>query len=229
MDKIKMLCAMAFMLVASVSQSNSLYIFVPSETRATVIEDQIKSLCNGLDVTAFGRAKDFTSQLELAPPSAVLTLLPVIERSGKFKSVLKGVKDGLTEEDYVIVSIDEAIDLSSIEGIKIGVVDLMGRKPMTEFVGQLLQSDVRLKRVSKVEDLLPLLSFGTADALFISESTYENILSKSQLNLVATRVNVKIGLVSAAIEENSGHEDVAVCVQKFTSDLNSVLGVDSWQ
>ncbi len=228
MTKGNLFLAILSLLLSSMSLSNSLYIFVPSETRATVVEEYIKTSCNNLEVTAFGRAKDFSTQVEAQPPTAVLTLLPIIERNNQFETVLKGVKDGVTEEDYVIVSVDDPIDLNDLAGVKVGVVDLLGRKPMTEFVGQLLQSDVRLKRVSKIEDLLPLLSFGTADSLFISESVYESIKTKTQVNLVATRVNIKIGLVSAAVGGGSGKDEVASCIRNFGGEINKILGVDSW-
>ena len=209
--------------------AESLYVFVPSEVRANVIEDAIKKSCSGMDVTAFGRAKDFVKQTKKQPPTAMLTLLPVIDSTGYFKTILKGARNGSTEEDYVFVTKDKAIDLSEVAGKKVGVVDLLGRKPMSEFVSQLLQTDVKLKRVSKIEDLLPLLSFGAADILFVSESVYENIKSKSKLNLVATRLNVRVGLVSAALNKDNASKNVADCIKKFGGDINGILGVDQWQ
>ncbi|GLS27295.1 hypothetical protein GCM10007877_30140 [Marinibactrum halimedae] len=209
--------------------ADSLYVFVPSEVRANVIEDTIKSKCSGIDVTAFGRAKDFATIMKTEPPSAILTLLPIIDYNGVFKTVMKGAKDGVTDESYVFVTIDKPIDLTQVAGKKIGVVDLLGRKPMSEFVTQLLQTDIKLKRVSKVEDLLPLLSFGSADILFVSESVYEGMKQKSQLNLVATRLDVRVGLVSAALKEDAKSGSVSQCIQKFDQDINKMLGVDAWQ
>ena len=216
-------------LICPYSLGATLYVFVPTETRATVLQEMVVSACGGLEIKVFGRAKDFNQQIATVPPSAILTLLPVIERNNTFSTVLKGSRNGATEEDYMLVSKDTATSLASLTGKKVGVVDVMGRKPMTQFVSQLLQADVKLKRVSKIEDLLPLLSFGAVDSIFVPESIYQILKQKSNINLVATRLNIQLGLVSAALNDSKTESEITKCIGSFSQDINAAMGVDQWK
>lgn len=208
---------------------DNLYVFVPTDVRAKVMQQDISATCPDVGVTVFGRGKDFRRQVKKSPPDAILSLLPVIDRSGNFETVMRGVQNGFTEEEYVLVSVDKALDLGQIQTNKIGVVDLLGRKPMGEFVSQLFQADIKLKRVTKQEDLLPLLTFGSVDGIFVSERLFRQIKDRSNLNLVATSLNIKVGLVSAALAGAEAKEKIVNCLKKFNTKLNGTLGVDKWR
>ena len=208
--------------------AETLYVFVPTEERANVMQDKIGSFCKSVEVTVFGRAKDFHKKVESDSPNAILSLMPVINHSAGYKPALNGSKNGSETEDYVLVSVDKGIDIAAVAGKKIGVVDLLGRKPMSTFITELFKAKVKLKRVTKVEDLLPLITFGSVEGIFIAESLYTQLKSKSNLNLVATKLNMKIGLVSAAIN-SSTDKKVTECIAAFDSELNTTLGVDKWR
>ncbi|NQZ06923.1 MAG: hypothetical protein HRT35_07160 [Algicola sp.] len=208
---------------------DNLYVFVPTDVRAKVMQQDISTICPNVGVTVFGRGKDFRKQVKKSPPDAILSLLPVIDRSSDFETVMRGVQNGLTEESYVLVSVDKALDLGQIQTNKIGVVDLLGRKPMGEFVSQLFQADIKLKRVTKQEDLLPLLTFGSVDGIFVSERLFKQIKNRSNLNLVSTTLNIKVGLVSAALAGAEAKEKIVNCLKKFNAKLNGTLGVDQWR
>ena len=208
---------------------DNLYVFVPTDVRAKVMQQDISTICPNVGVTVFGRGKDFRKQVKKSPPDAILSLLPVIDRSGNFETVMRGVQNGLTEESYVLVSVDKALDLGQIQTNKIGVVDLLGRKPMGEFVSQLFQADIKLKRVTKQEDLLPLLTFGSVDGIFVSERLFRQIKNRSNLNLVSTSLDIKVGLVSAALAGAEAKEKIVNCLKKFNAKLNGTLGVDKWR
>ncbi|WP_144393855.1 hypothetical protein [Pleionea sediminis] len=223
---------LSFILLAHIfweAKADVLYVFVPSSVRATAIQNDIQKACPDITVTVFGRGKDFRKQVEEGSPDAILSLIPVIEHSNSYNTIMRGQHNGNMEEDYVLVSIDQALDLNSLKDKKIGVVDLLGRKPMGQFVSQLFQADVKIKRVTKPEDLLPLLTFRSADAIFISERTYQDIKSKSNLNLVATRLNIKVGLAGTALNKKAAKDKFIDCVKKFDESLNATLGVDKWQ
>ena len=208
--------------------AKSLYVFIPTEIRANVMQEKMGSFCSGIDITVFGRAKDFHRQVNANPPSAILSLEPVVKYSKAFNTVLTGRKNGFETEGYVLVSIDKQLELASIAGKKIGVVDLLGRKPMAEFITNLFKTKIQLKRVTKVEDLLPLITFGSVDGIFISESIYSQLKLKSNLNLVETKPGIKLGLASAAID-SSNDRDVIQCIAAFDTKLNTILGVDEWR
>ena len=79
-----------------------------------------------------------------------------------------------------------------------------------------------------MEDLLPLITFGSVDGIFISESIYSQLKLKSNLNLVETKPGIKLGLASAAID-SSNDRDVIQCIAAFDTKLNTILGVDEWR
>ncbi len=206
-----------------------LLVFVPTEVRISVVEDQIQSACPTLAVTAFGRAKDFHKMIETEPPDALLSLLPVIERQAAFRTVVRGIHDDSDEEPYVLASIDQPVDLAELHTKTVGVVDLLGRKPMTEYIVGLLQTQLKVKRVTKQEDLLPLLTFGAADAVFVSRRTYESIKQKSNQNVIATPLNINVGLVAAALADPGQKAALIQCVQSMSDSLNELLGVQAWR
>lgn len=209
--------------------AKSLFVFVPTEIKANIIENKISETCKNIQVTVFGRAKDFHKQVVSNPPSTILSLLPVIQYSKGYSPLLQGTRRGSDSEDYVLVSIDQAIGKNDLDKIKIGVLDLLGRRQMNQFVSHLFQEDIKVKRVTKMEDLLPLLSFGSVQGLFISEHIYRKIAPKTELNLVATSLNIRVGIASAAFNSEGDRDEVTNCITKFEDDLNEVLGVESWQ
>ena len=168
-------------------------------------------------------------EVKAAPPTAILSLLPVVEHTLLFDTAIMGLRDGLTSEGYVLVSVGSPIQLDNLNNKKIGVVDLLGRKPMRVFIEQLLKAQIKLKRVTKVEDLLPLITFESVDALFVSNTMYNQLKSKSNLKLVATPLNVKIGLASAALSDEVIKDRLKECLFAFDKKLNSTLGVDQWR
>jgi len=209
---------------------SSLYVFVPTDVRANVLQEKLSNLCSDLKITVFGRAKDFRKEIVKAPPDALISLMIIISKNKTYTTFARGLKEGVTEEEYVLVSLDEPIDVNQIEKLKVGVVDLLGRKPMKEFIGELFQKEVKIKRVTKQEDLLPLLSFGAVKAIFIPQSLYENIKRKSNLDLISTNVNIKLDLVSAALGSSpDAKEQFANCIANFDQNLNRTLGVEQWK
>ncbi|WP_281559813.1 hypothetical protein [Thalassomonas sp. RHCl1] len=213
---------------SSVVQAESLFVFLPTQVRAKVMQQQISQICPELEVTVFGRGKDFRRQIKNTPPSAVLSLMPIIERLGSFDPVLKGAKNGQTREKYVIVSVGRPLTMQDIAQKKIGVVDLLGRKPMGEFIAGIFPVAVKLKRVTKTEDLLPLLTFGSVEAVLVSESHFLQLKAKSNLNLVASSSNLTMSLVNLALSGANAKEKLLRCVSRFDDKINSTLGVDQW-
>tara|TARA_R110001592_G_scaffold238227_2_gene497736 strand:- start:24538 stop:25221 length:684 start_codon:yes stop_codon:yes gene_type:complete len=219
-----------FLVSVDLLAESSLYVYVPTDIRANVLQEQLSNICPELKVLVFGRGQDFRKEVDKTQPEAIISLLTVITRTQSYTTIARGLIGGLPEEDYVLVSLDKPVDVAQIDQFKIGVLDVLGRKPMTAFVSDLFKKKVKIKRVTKQEDLLPLLSFGAVEAILIPQSLYENISSKSNLNLVPTSVNIKLGLASAALgPKGEVRKQFAECVSKFDNNLNSILGVDQWK
>ncbi len=118
--------------------------------------------------------------------------------------------------------------MENLDGKKVGVVDLLGRKPMKKFVTDLL-GNVSIKRVAKVEDLLPLLTFKSADLLFMSESDLKDLKKITQLDLHVQPTSVQMALSVAAYMKPEDKETVSACIKKFDENLNDYFDVVEWR
>ncbi|MEM9100849.1 MAG: hypothetical protein AAGB12_00890 [Pseudomonadota bacterium] len=223
-------CLLASFFSLGVVKADKLYVFVPSDMRAKVLQDKITSLCKDAEVTVFGRVKDFTKRVKSEPPHAIIALSPVIESNPSFKKLLQGVNDeGTIKEPYLLVAVDQAVDAASLGNKKIGVVDILGRKSMKKYLADNLSPDVKMKSVTKVEDLLPLLTFKAVDAIFVSESIFEKLKEKTELNLQVTKLEATVGLVSTALANEQARAKFTECVNAFSADINAAMGVEKWK
>ncbi|MCW8929966.1 MAG: hypothetical protein OQL19_07000 [Gammaproteobacteria bacterium] len=221
------LCTLWVVSLPIVSAAN-LYVFYPTDIRPKSLQGKINALCPDINTVAFGRVVDFYRQIDQLPPNAILSLNPVVTRKQENNTSIKGSKDGLYEEEYLLISLDKPIDLADISKIKIGVLDILGRKPMKRFMKDLFDSNVQIKRVIKTEDFLPLLTFQLADAIFVSQTTYKKLQKKSKQKLIATKTGIYIGLAITDVYQQSNNE-ITQCIQKFDDQTNALLGVDNWE
>ncbi len=211
----------------SASAAN-LYVFYPTDVRPKSLQGKINAICPEIKTVAFGRVFDFYRQIDHIPPNAILSLNPVVTRKQPKETNLKGGKNGQYEEEYLLVSLDKAVNIEELSKLKIGVLDILGRKPMKRFMNDLFESKVKIKRVIKTEDFLPLLTFQLADAIFVSKSTFNKLQSKSKQNLIATQTGIYIGLAMTGIYHQTNNE-ITHCIQKFDEQTNALLGVDHWE
>lgn len=213
------------------SAATSLYVFFPTEVRPKILQKKFTKLCPNIDTIVFGRINDYLKQLKIAPPEAIISLPPVIEKKPEYKTLFQGQRNGSINEKYVLVSINEAIKTSNLASIKIGVIDILGRKPMTSYVSKLLGSSVKIKRVTKTEDLLPLLTFNIVQAVFISESVYKKLKQTSKQNLISTNIKIKLDMISVATKthNNTTNLNISQCINHLDNTTNEILGVDQWK
>ena len=205
----------------------TLYIFSPSYIKAHVTQKKIETLCPNVDISVFAKAKDFNKQTQIAPPDAAISLATVISQYGNYSLLFKGKRANKHQERYFLVSVDLPTHVTDLSGKKVGVLDLLGRKPMTEFIKRLL-GDISVKRVSKTEDLLPLLSFKAVDALFISESDMQDLKQATQLNLKISPTKIKLGRSVAAYANPANKNAISQCVSTFDKSVNEYFGVEKW-
>ena len=211
----------------SIAYATDIYVFYPTDIRPKSLQGKINHLCPDIKTIAFGRVVDFYRQIEQLPPQAIISLSPVIVRNDKYNADLKGSRQGQYEEDYVLISLDQPVDLTQIAQLKIGVLDILGRKPMKQFMNDLFHKKVKIKRVIKTEDFLPLLTFKLADAIFVSKTTYKKLQAKSKQNLIATETGIRLGLAVTGVQQQN--KKISQCIKQFDSSTNTLLGVDYWE
>jgi hypothetical protein len=205
-----------------------LYVFYPTDIRPKKMEKHITQHCPEIDITVFGKIKDFEEQTKRTYPDAILSYAPVIKKNHQYSLFVQGLKQGSSKENYVLVSIDKPVEIQQLSSLKVGVLDILGRKAMKSFINTTLGTKVKIARVTKTEDILNLLTFGMVDTLFVSQQRYEKFREKSQLNLIATKLNIKMDLAILAVKNNESKDIFLNCFNRLGKQTNMLLGVDQW-
>lgn len=207
----------------------SLYVFLHTDVKSTVLEKALQSGLPDLSVTVFGRFRDFEQALSVRPPDAILALQPLLA-ARKLPATLSGIEQGQDVEPYVLISAGSPL-AGSLSGRTIGVVDLLGRTDTQAFVLDLLKTpDARLKLVTKQEDLLSLLQFAAADAVLVPSRVVKLFSERSRLVLhVRALPDVAVGRAAVAVLAPAARDTVVRGVQRLDAAANQLMGVQSWR
>lgn len=229
MRYVVVLCVILSMLSGKVfAGEGSLFVFLPTQVRATALQEKLSDQCRQLDITVFGRSRDFRKQIKLSKPDAILSLGPVVQTQSDYTPLLLGKQSDQKTEPYFFVSIDAPIDIKNVGSKRLGVVDWLGRKGMDQYIADAFGFDIRLKRVVKQEDLLPLLTFGFAEAIFVSKRTHDKLKETSNLNLVVVNTEVVVQLPVVAVKKTTDAQGLTACFSQLDTETNQLLGVEKW-
>lgn len=204
------------------------YVFLQLDVKAVAVERALQEHVPDLAITVFGRFPDFQDVLISAPPDAVLGITPVLDYQGD-RVTLQGMRGGLNVEAYVLAAAGKPL-AGSLAGKTIGVVDLMGREGTQAFLNHLLHTyDIKVKRVSKIEDLLPLLEFSAADGVVLSSAAARGLTARTRLSIKTTELpDGLVGLPAIAVLNRAVAGVVIKSFQALDAETNRMLGVDSW-
>lgn len=216
-------------------QKPKLYVFLPSNIRPFSMEKTFSAACDQLSVQVFGRSRDLRKSVDSLPPDAILTPSAVATSGvfNDFRQILSGSRGDATEEDYVLVSVNQPIQLADVPELAIGAVDLLGRRQMELFVSKSLGDRVprKIEPVTKLEDLLTILQFQDVDAIFVPKYLVDSFYRKrSKMNLVITELPQKVPLPVLSIKSDDPDKlaKLEACLKNMSSQVNIKLGVDTW-
>ncbi|WP_437915243.1 hypothetical protein WME73_07500 [Sorangium sp. So ce302] len=206
----------------------TLYVYAVTPLRARALEQKIEESMPGVDVTVFGKLSDFKAALESAPPDAALSPKPVLASLNRTADI-QGVKAGNDAEQYLLVS-TRALTKEMLSGLRYGIVDLVERKSLPKFVAGLLgvSTAPEVQRVTKIEDLLQLLQFQTADAVLLPERFRSDFESRSKMTFTILSLSTaKVGLV--AVTFLSERQTLEGAIRRLPKHVLADLGVDEWK
>lgn len=203
-------------------------VFLQLDAKSNVVEKSLQEQLPDLTVTVFGRYRDFEEGLSSGHPDAILSITPVLVHRGKTPS-LQGQRAGKSSEPYVLASVNQPLE-GSLTGKTIGVVDLLGRDGTQTFLNSLLkEKDVKVKRVAKIEDLLPLLEFSAADGVVLPSSMSARLLERTRLAIKTRELTATpVGLSAVAVLNPSVRDVVVKSFQKLDAPTKRLLGIDAW-
>jgi hypothetical protein len=207
----------------------SLYVFLHTDAKSTVLERTLQLKLPELTVTVFGRFRDFEEALAAKPPDAVLALEPLLA-SRSFKAALHGVAEGDSRQRFVLLSAGAPL-VGALGERTVGVVDLLGRKDTQAFVSKLLKTpDVHIKLVTKLEDLLSLLQFSAADAILVPASMVKPFSERSRLSLhVRELPDALVGRAAVAVLSAEPRAAIVRAISHLDTGTNRMMDLDGWR
>jgi hypothetical protein len=206
----------------------TLYVLLQIDAKLATVEKMLADHLPALSVKVFATYRDFDGAAASGHPDAVVLIPPVLEARGK-KATLQGLRAGKDWEPYVLASVGKPLE-GPLSGKTIGVVDLLGRDGTQAFVAQLVKAaDVKVKRVAKVEDLLPLLEFSAADAVLVPSAMLAKFSERTRLVLKTRELpDGHVGLPAVAVLNPAVHDTVVKAFGALDPGTKAILGVDSW-
>jgi hypothetical protein len=207
----------------------TLYVYVHTDSKSATLEKNLQERMPALTITVFGRFRDFEEAMTARRPDGVVALQPLLA-SQNLPVALQGLRGEHDWEPYVLLSPGAAVE-GALDGKVIGVVDLLGRDGTQQFVTRLLKtSDLKLKRVTKMEDLLALLQFSAADAVLVPAAAVKSVTERSRLPLkVREMPDARVGLPAMGVLNARVRELMVKQVQALDGDTNRTLGVEKWR
>jgi hypothetical protein len=206
-----------------------LYVFYPSILRTQIMQKKLSQALPGIEVRVFGRYRDFIAKTKSDFPEAILSKEPVIQHLGGYSIKQKGIRDNKTDESYVLLSVDKRIVQTKMTNTSIGIFDILGRRGMKKFISNYYSSIPRLKRVSKMEDLLQLLTFNMVDAILIPEIYIAYFEEISKLQFIVTPVpQMRVGIIALATQ-SKGNSRILSNFIYMRDNINTLLDIDNWE
>lgn len=210
--------------VAAAADPAKLLVFLHVAMKQRALQSELERLLPTLDVSTVGRVADMDRGLA-AGADALLSLPAVLKERG-LSVQLQGYRKGTPTEPYSLVAVGMAPRPDQV--ISVGALDILGRVGTNLFVKQLLGVEPKVTRVTKVEDLLPLLQMQRVEAVLLPERLYATVRETSRLALVMRVLDQQVGLPAVATLGNGGASAVAA-VKALGRNVMGTLGVDEWR
>ena len=204
------------------------HVFLQLDAKSNVVEKTLQQHMPDLRIIVFGRLRDFEEGLTNGHPDAVLSIGPILKQHGTTPS-LQGYRGGKSVEPYLLASVNQPLE-GSLAGKTIGMVELLGRDGTQTFLTALLKAtDLKIKRVAKVEDLLSLLEFSAADGIVLPSSMLGLLAERSRLVIKVKELpDGVVGLPAVAVLSPAFRNSVIRSFQQLDVPTKRLLGIDSW-
>lgn len=202
----------------------SLAVFVHVDAKLRYFQGLLRDALPSVDVTVYSRFGDAIQAID-GGANALLALRSVLEYQG-LKLALSGHVSGQTTEPYVLIANGRQVEPKSVR--RVGTVDLLGRRGTQQWVERLLGANPEVNRVTKFEDLLPMLQLEMVDAVLIPEAVASLFREKSRLPLQTTHLGAQVGLPALSVLKPGG-ERIVPALSHVGGHLNHILRIGGWQ
>jgi hypothetical protein len=198
------------------------YLHVAIKQRA--LQNDLQGALPGHDVNAVGRIGDFERLLGEGV-DAVLAL-PLVLSAYKLSPALQGLRAGASDERFSLVGVGASPEPGRVQSV--GALNLLGRDGTNNFVKSLVGGSPKIERVSKVEDLLPLLQMQLVEAILLPTRLFSELRAASKLALAARELAKPVSLPAVAAVTQGGSQ-LLPAVSRLPANVDRLVGVDSWR
>jgi hypothetical protein len=209
---------------ALAADGGRLLVFLHLVVKQRALESALQDSLPAVRVTAVGRVGDFDRGLQEGQ-DAVLTL-PVVMAAKGLSPKAQGNRDGAPDERYVLVGVNAAPDPAKVKTV--GALDLLGREGTAAFVSSVVGAQPKVERVTKLEDLLPLLQMEVVEAVLMPSRFLPEVQSVSRLALASTDLPTRVALPALASASPSGAQVISAVTQMPATTMR-MLGLDQWR
>jgi hypothetical protein len=209
---------------SALAATTTLLVYLHVSMKQRAFQSLLGAGLPGVTALAVGRMADFERALKDGP-DAVLTLPLVLDAKG-LTPALRGAMRGSTDERYSLLASGVVPEPSRVSSV--GALDILGREGTPRFVRSLVNSRAHVERVTKVEDLLPLLQMQRVDCVLLPARLVPELRAASRLPLMARELDTGVGLPAAAGMGVNG-PSVLGSISRMPKDLAKLIGVDEWR
>ncbi len=224
MSAVSALAVAALLSRSASARTLKVLVFLHVALKQRAFESELQAALPAMEVKAVGRLADFERALEDGQDAVVSS--PLLLASHQLKVKLQGYQSGSADERYSLVATNVAPAPDRVAAI--GALDLLGREATNAFVYGLLGSRPRVERVTKLEDLLPLLQMQKVDGILLPTRLLPDVQQGSRLALAQHQLPglVKLPAVAAI---GPGGPEAAAAVARLPLKISKTLGVDEWR
>jgi hypothetical protein len=201
-----------------------LLVFLHVALKQRAFESELQAAMPAVDVRAVGRLADF--ERALGDGADAVLSLPLLLTAHGLTPKLQGLHGGSPDEKYSLVAAGTAPDPARVTAV--GALDLLGREGTNAFVYELVGSRPKVERVTKFEDLLPLLQMQKVDAIVLPTRLLPELQEASRLEL-APRELAKLVKLPAVASVGAAGGDAISAVTHLTGKIAKTLGVEAWR
>ena len=179
----------------------------------------------GLDVTVFGRHNDFAEQTRKKPPDALLGPYQCIIPFKEYSVRMEGMYGGTKRERYLLMT-PAGGRVQNDGRMTVGAVDILGKNETESFVARFFSTPPSVRRVIRVEDLLPLLTFGMADAILVPKRFAVFIDHMSSVPFDRREMDyAPRNTVTLAAKPSGPWREIRNAVREMPDELKSMFGI----
>lgn len=210
--------------------AGDLYVFAPTFAKSNLIEKELSSRIKSATPHAFGRFSDFKAMVASQKPAAILAPMATVRALGFVDKVrLTGLVNGQPTEPMVLVSLDKALPLDDLSQQTIGLVAILDRPGLKNILDAELKSKPKANPATKLEDLLPMLTFQSATGIFVTANQAKQFKARSQANLMIQTVPGAQQECLVLVILSGDAQGLIAEMEKLPKPVLDLLDVEGWK